>query len=162
MGGRVDPSTSMHQGKPTFNVGLSKNTARLAWLRSTGRCFHCYQRYTLNHQCPVLQGNQERPFPQVAMVHDSAPPAVISCIPDIVAPVPSDQLNSELSVQQSVDQLLAVLNQPLTVTIEPEWRHDPTVSCTPSLQCTLSSEQQASRERKDTETVEAANNSASN
>ena len=57
LGRRVDPSTSVHQGKPTFNPGLSENTARLAWLRSTGRCFHCYQRYTPNHQCPVLQGN---------------------------------------------------------------------------------------------------------
>ena len=120
LGRRVDPSTSVHQGKPTFNPGLSENTARLAWLRSTGRCFHCYQRYTPNHQCPVLQGNQERPFPQAAMVRDSAPPTLISCVPDTVAPVPSDQLNSELPIQQSVNQLLAVLNQPLTVTTEPE------------------------------------------
>ena len=115
LGRMVDPSTSVHQGKPTFNPGLSENTACLAWLQSTDRCFHCYQWYTPNHQCPVLQGNQERPFPQVAMVHDSAPPRMISCMPDTVAPIPSDQLNSELPVQQSVNQLLAVLNQPLTV-----------------------------------------------
>ena len=96
------------------------------------------------------------------MVRDSIPPTVTSCIPDTVAPVPSDQLNSELPIQQSVDQLLVVLNQPLTVMTEPEWRHDPAVSCTPSLQCTLSSEQQASIERKDTETVETTNSAASN
>ena len=96
------------------------------------------------------------------MVRDSAPPTVMSCIPDIVAPTPSDQLNIELPIQQSVDQLLAVLNQPLIVTTEPEWRHDPAVSCTPSLQFTLSSQQQASIERKDTKTVEAINSIASN
>ena len=53
-GRRLDPSTSVHQGKPTFNPGLSENTTCLAWLRSTGRCFHCYQQYTPNHLCPVL------------------------------------------------------------------------------------------------------------
>ena len=154
LGRRVDPSTSVHRGKPTFNPGLSENTARLAWLRSTGRCFHCYQRYTPNHQCPDLQGNQERPFAQAAMVRALSLPAV--------APVPSDQMNSEMPVQKSVKQLLTVLNRSLPVTTDLEWRHDPAVSYPPLLQCALLSEQQASIERKDTETVEAANSAASN
>ena len=55
-----------------------------------------------------------------------------------------------------------MVNQPLTVTTEPEWRHDPAVSCPPLLQCALSSEQQASIERKDTETGQAADSVASN
>ena len=154
LGRRVDPSTSVHQGKPTFKPGLSENTARLAWLRSTGWCFHCYQRYTPNHQCPVLQGNQERPFQQAAMVCELSLPAV--------APVPSDQMNSEMPVQKSVKQLLTVLNRSLPVTTEPEWRHDHAVSCPPLLQCASLSEQQASIERKDTETGQAVDSSASN
>ena len=40
------------------------------------------------------------------MVRDSALPTVIPCIPDTVAPVASDQLNSEMPVQKSVKQLL--------------------------------------------------------
>ena len=96
------------------------------------------------------------------MVRGSAPPTMISCIPDTVAPVPSDQLNNELPIQHSVDQLLAMLNQSLTMTTKSEWRHDPAVSCPPLLQCALLSEQQASIERKDTETGQAADSSASN
>ena len=70
------------------------------------------------------------------MVHDSAPPTTISCIVATVAPVPSDQLNNELPVQHSVDQLLAVLDQPLIVTTVSGWRHDSAIPCAPSLQCT--------------------------
>ena len=42
MGRGVDPSTSMHRGKPTFNPGLSENTVRMGWPCSIGQCLHYY------------------------------------------------------------------------------------------------------------------------
>ena len=96
------------------------------------------------------------------MVCDLAPHIVISCIPDTVASIPSDQLNSELIVQHLVDQLLIVMAQLLTMTIVSVWRYGPTISRAPFVHCTPLPEQQASIERKDTKIVDASNSAASN
>ena len=69
LGRRVNPSTSVHLGKGTFNPGLCADTTRLAWLRHTSKCFFCFGRFGRTHQCPVKSGEeQEPPFPTAAMV----------------------------------------------------------------------------------------------